>query len=50
MMADNDSQVNASAFFNTYKVSLTREQQKALAMLLPASHSFQPFKLTRSID
>jgi hypothetical protein len=50
MMVDNDSQLNPSAYFNTFKVSLTREQQKALAMLLPQSCSFQPFKATRSLD
>lgn len=49
-MIDNDNQINPAALFNTYKVSLTREQQKALTILLPQNFSFQPFKITRSLD
>ena len=46
----NDSEQNLSAIYNIYKVSLTREQQKALSVLLPTNYSFQPFKITCSID
>lgn len=49
-MIDNEGQNNPAALFNTYKLSLTREQQKALAILLPQNYSFQPFKITRSLD
>jgi hypothetical protein len=46
----NDGLQNPAAIFNIYKVSLTREQQKAISPLLPTKYSFQPFKVTRSID
>lgn len=49
-MIDNEEQNNPAALFNTFKLSLTREQQKALAILMPQNYSFQPSKITRSID
>jgi hypothetical protein len=49
-MADFDHQSNPSAYFNTFKVSLTRDQQRTLHTLLPKTYSFQPYKSTRSLD
>lgn len=49
-MAELESNTHPSAFFNIFRVSLTREQQTALTTLLPRAYSFQPYKCTRSLD
>jgi len=41
---------NQSAFYNTFKISLTRGQQDALADMLPKRYSLHLYKSTRSID
>jgi len=46
----NNSMQNPASFSKIYKVSLKREQQKALTLLLPKRYSFQPFKVSRSFD
>lgn len=47
---EQDSQQNPSSYFTIFKVSLARDQQKALSLLLPHGYSFQPYKTTRSLD
>jgi hypothetical protein len=49
-MADNESNMNPSSYFNIFRISLTKEQQNALTDLLPRGYSFQPYKCTRSLD
>jgi hypothetical protein len=39
-----------SSCYTTFKVSLTKDQQKSLTKFLPKGYSFQPFKSTRSLD
>lgn len=49
-MAENENSAHPAAFFNIFRVSLTRDQQTALGTLLPRGFSFQPYKSTRSVD
>lgn len=50
MISELEKDSNPAAYYNTFKVSLTRDQQKALSSILPQAYSFQPYKATRSLD